>query len=154
MGCYEVGLGDTLGVGTSFDVEKLLKVLLPEISADRLAGHYHDTYGQAVAMIVKSYEMGLRAFDSSVAGLGGCPYAKGATGNVATEDVVYMFDKAGVSTGVDLQQLSEVRLLADEYPFSTLCTRLVPPPAPLFVSVSFVNMRHLLTPLLCRLATG
>ena len=108
MGCYEVGLGDTLGVGTSYDVERLLKVLLSEIPADKLAGHYHDTYGQAVANVVKSYDMGLRAFDSSVAGLGGCPYAKGATGNVATEDVVYMFEKAGVTTDIDLQQLSEV----------------------------------------------
>ena len=108
MGCYEVGLGDTLGVGTPYDTEKLLRVLFTEIAPEKLAGHYHDTYGQAVANVVKSYDMGLRAFDSSVAGLGGCPYAKGATGNVATEDLVYMFDRAGVSTGVDLPQLSEV----------------------------------------------
>jgi hydroxymethylglutaryl-CoA lyase len=108
MGCYEVSLGDTLGVGTAADTEKLLRVLLSEIPANKLAGHYHDTYGQAVANVIKSYDMGLRAFDSSVAGLGGCPYAKGATGNVATEDVVYMFERAGVSTGVDPQQLAEV----------------------------------------------
>jgi hydroxymethylglutaryl-CoA lyase len=108
MGCYEVGLGDTLGVGSAADTEKLLKVLLTEIPAEKLAGHYHDTYGQAVANVIKSYDMGLRAFDSSVAGLGGCPYAKGATGNVATEDVVYMFERAGVSTGIDLPQLSKV----------------------------------------------
>lgn len=108
MGCYEVGLGDTLGVGTPYDTERLLRVLYTEIPPEKLAGHYHDTYGQAVANVVKSYDMGIRAFDSSVAGLGGCPYAKGATGNVATEDLVYMFDKAGVSTGVDLQRLSEV----------------------------------------------
>ena len=107
MGCYEVGLGDTLGVGTPNDTANLLQALLSEIPAEKLAGHYHDTYGQAVANVFKSYDMGLRAFDSGVAGLGGCPYAKGATGNVATEDLVYMFDKAGVSTGVDLQQLSE-----------------------------------------------
>ena len=108
MGCYEVGLGDTLGVGTAADTEKLLRVLLTEIPANILAGHYHDTYGQAVANVIKSYDMGIRAFDSSVAGLGGCPYAKGATRNVATEDVIYMFERAGVTTGVDLQQLSEV----------------------------------------------
>lgn len=108
MGCYEVGLGDTLGCGTAYDVERLLRVLLTEIPSNKLAGHYHDTYGQAVANIVKSYDMGLRVFDSSVAGLGGCPYAKGATGNVATEDVVYMFDGAGVSTGIDIKQLAEV----------------------------------------------
>lgn len=107
MGCYEVGLGDTIGVGTAADTERLLRVLLSEIPAEKLAGHYHDTHGQAVANIVKSYEMGIRAFDSSVAGLGGCPYAKGATGNVATEDVVYMFDRAGVSTGIDLELLAE-----------------------------------------------
>lgn len=108
MGCYEVGLGDTLGVGTAADTDKLLRVLLSEIPASKLAGHYHDTYGQAVANVIKSYDLGLRAFDSSVAGLGGCPYAKGATGNVATEDVVYMLERAGVRTGVDLHQLSEV----------------------------------------------
>lgn len=108
MGCFEVGLGDTIGVGTPAATEKLLRVLLSEIPAEKLAGHYHDTYGQAVANISKSYEMGLRAFDSSVAGLGGCPYAKGATGNVATEDVVYMFHDAGVSTGIDLEQLSGI----------------------------------------------
>ena len=108
MGCYEVGLGDTLGVGTPYDTEKLLRVLFSEIPPEKLAGHYHDTYGQAVANVFKSYDMGVRAFDSSVAGLGGCPYAKGATGNAATEDLVYLFGKAGVSTGIDLQQLSEV----------------------------------------------
>ena len=108
MGCYEVGLGDTLGVGTPFDTERLLRVILSEIPAGLLAGHFHDTYGQGIANIAKSYEMGVRAFDSSVAGLGGCPYAKGATGNVATEDVVYMFNRAGVSTGIDVQQLAEV----------------------------------------------
>ncbi|KAM3424574.1 hypothetical protein BST61_g6569 [Cercospora zeina] len=78
MGCYEVGLGDTIGVATPHDIEKLLQVLLTEIPAEKLAGHYHDTYGQAIANVVKSYEMGIRAFDSSVAGLGGCPFAKGA----------------------------------------------------------------------------
>lgn len=108
MGCYEVGLGDTIGVGTPYDIEKLLKVLLSEIPAEKLAGHYHDTYGQAIANVVKSYEMGIRAFDSSVAGLGGCPFAKGAKGNLATEDMVYTFEKAGIKTGLDLQQLAEI----------------------------------------------
>lgn len=107
MGCYEVGLGETIGVGTAHDIERLLKVLLTEIPADRLAGHYHDTYGQAVANVAKSYDMGIRAFDSSVAGLGGCPYAKGAKGNLATEDMVYFFDRAGVTTGVDLNLLAD-----------------------------------------------
>ena len=108
MGCYEVGLGDTLGVGTPHDVDKLLRVLLSEIPVEKLAGHFHDTYGQAVANVVKSYDLGIRAFDSSVAGLGGCPYAKGAKGNLATEDIIYTFDRAGVSTGVDLAELVQV----------------------------------------------
>ncbi|KAF2164991.1 hypothetical protein M409DRAFT_24892 [Zasmidium cellare ATCC 36951] len=107
MGCYEVGLGETIGVGTTYDIERLLKVLLTEIPAEKLAGHYHDTYGQAIANVAKSFDMGIRAFDSSVAGLGGCPYAKGAKGNLASEDMVYFFDRAGVKTGVDLNVLAE-----------------------------------------------
>jgi hydroxymethylglutaryl-CoA lyase len=108
MGCYEVALGETIGVATPRDIEKLLHVLLAEIPADKLAGHYHDTHGRAMACVVKSYEMGLRTFDTSVAGLGGCPYAEGAKGNLATEDLVYTFEKAGIDTGVDLQQLSGI----------------------------------------------
>ncbi|KAK4494233.1 hypothetical protein PRZ48_014531 [Zasmidium cellare] len=107
MGCYEVGLGETIGVATTYDIEKLLKVLFTEIPPEKLAGHYHDTYGQAIANVAKSFEMGIRAFDSSVAGLGGCPYAKGAKGNLASEDMVYFFDRAGVKTGVDLNLLAE-----------------------------------------------
>lgn len=105
MGCYEVGLGDTLGVGTAKDTQKLLEVLLREISPDRLAGHFHDTYGQGIANIVRAYDMGLRTFDSSIAGLGGCPYAPGARGNVATEDVVYTLEKSGINTGIELDKL-------------------------------------------------
>lgn len=91
MGCYEISLGDTIGVGSPAQVESLLRFLLEYVPVDKLAGHFHDTYGQAVANVVKAYEMGIRVFDSSVAGLGGCPYAKGAKGNVATEDLVYWF---------------------------------------------------------------
>ncbi|KAL4802564.1 aldolase [Aspergillus unguis] len=105
MGCYEVGLGDTLGVGTPVKTQRLLETLLREIPADKLAGHFHDTYGQGVANVVAAYSMGIRAFDSAVAGLGGCPYAKGAKGNVATEDVVYTLEESGISTGVDLDKL-------------------------------------------------
>ncbi|ETN37502.1 uncharacterized protein HMPREF1541_07124 [Cyphellophora europaea CBS 101466] len=108
MGCHEVGLGDTLGVGTSTDTERLLEFLLRKIPAEFLAGHFHDTYGQAVANVVKAYDMGLRSFDSSIAGLGGCPYAKGAKGNVATEDIVYTFEQSGISTGIDLKKLAAV----------------------------------------------
>lgn len=106
MGCYEVSLGDTLGIGAPSDVEALLGLLLQTIPASKLAGHFHDTYGQALANVMKAYSMGLRAFDSSVAGLGGCPYAKGAKGNLATEDIVYAFERHGISTGVDLEQLA------------------------------------------------
>lgn len=107
MGCYEVSLGDTLGVGAPSDVEALLSVLLAAaVPAGRLAGHFHDTYGQALANVMKAYSMGLRTFDSSVAGLGGCPYARGARGNLATEDVVYAFERHGVPTGVDLGVLA------------------------------------------------
>ncbi|WKT49550.1 ANL, N-terminal domain [Fusarium oxysporum f. sp. vasinfectum] len=108
MGCYEVGLGDTLGVGTPKKVQDVLDKLLAEISPNRLAGHFHDTYGQGIANIVRAYEMGLRKFDSSVAGLGGCPYAPGARGNVATEDVIYTLENSGISTGVDLNKLCNV----------------------------------------------
>lgn len=108
MGCHEVGLGDTLGVGTPKDTQTLLELLLAHIQPELLAGHFHDTYGQAVANVVRAYEMGIRSFDSSIAGLGGCPYAPGAKGNVATEDIVYTFEKSGVSTGIDLDKLAAV----------------------------------------------
>ena len=108
MGCYEISLGDTIGVGTPSQIHNLLSLLLKHIPASKLAGHFHDTYGQAIANVVKAYEMGIRVFDSSVAGLGGCPYAKGAKGNVATEDVVYCFEGMGVKTGVDLDKVVEV----------------------------------------------
>jgi hydroxymethylglutaryl-CoA lyase len=91
MGCYEISLGDTIGVGTPAQVETLLRLLLQYIPAEKMAGHFHDTYGQAVANAVRAYDLGLRVFDSSVGGLGGCPYAKGAKGNVATEDLVYWY---------------------------------------------------------------
>lgn len=107
MGCYEVGLGDTLGVGSSADTQRLLEVLLKEVPADKLAGHFHDTYGQGVANVMRAYDMGIRTFDSSVAGLGGCPYAPGAKGNVASEDIIYALERAGASTGVDLDKLIE-----------------------------------------------
>ncbi|KAH7142761.1 hydroxymethylglutaryl-lyase [Dactylonectria estremocensis] len=108
MGCYEVGLGDTLGVGTPKDTQALLKLLLRDIPASKLAGHFHDTYGMGIANIFQAYEMGIRTFDSSVAGLGGCPYAPGARGNVATEDIVYGLEQAGIDTGVNLDELISV----------------------------------------------
>lgn len=109
MGCYEVSLGDTLGVGTAPKVRELVKYLHDqEIGPEKLAGHFHDTYGQGLANVWEAYQCGIRTFDSSVAGLGGCPFAPGAKGNVATEDLVYLFEHAGVHTGVDLAELAGV----------------------------------------------
>ncbi len=105
LGCYEVSLGDTIGTGTPGSVLHMLEAVAARVPVSSLAGHYHDTYGMAVANIHASYEFGVRVFDSSVAGLGGCPYAKGATGNVATEDVVYLLNGLGADTGVDLDAL-------------------------------------------------
>src|SRR5262245_45015465 len=108
MGCYEVSLGDTIGVGTPGKTRAMIEACAKRVPIERLAGHYHDTYGQALANIYASLELGVGTFDSSVAGLGGCPYAKGASGNVATEDVVYMLHGLGVRTGVDLRRLVEI----------------------------------------------
>lgn len=105
MGCYEVSLGDTIGVGTARQIRSMIEAVAKRVPVGKLAGHYHDTYGQALANTYASMESGVRTFDSSVAGLGGCPYAKGATGNVATEDVIYMLDGLGIETGVDLEKL-------------------------------------------------
>lgn len=106
MGCYEISLGDTLGVGSPSNTRNLIKFLADNgVPLSRLAGHFHDTYGQALANVWEAYNCGIRVFDSSVAGLGGCPFAPGAKGNVATEDLVYMFDQAGIETGVDLSKL-------------------------------------------------
>src|SRR5687767_3406613 len=108
MGCYEVSLGDTIGVGTPGKTQAMIEACARRVPMEKLAGHYHDTYGQALANIYASLELGVSTFDASVAGLGGCPYAAGASGNVATEDVVYMLDGLGVRTGVDLERLVEI----------------------------------------------
>ena len=105
MGCYEVSVADTIGAATPRQIKGMLERVMRHIPVEHLAGHYHDTYGQAVANVYASLEMGVSVFDSSVAGLGGCPYAKGAAGNVATEDVVYLLQGLGIGSGVDLQRL-------------------------------------------------
>ncbi len=105
MGCYEVSLGDTIGTGTAGKTRRMFEVVGRDIPRERLAGHFHDTYGQALANIYASLLEGIHVFDSSVAGLGGCPYAKGATGNVATEDVLYLMQGLGIETGVDMDRL-------------------------------------------------
>ncbi|MDH4611021.1 hydroxymethylglutaryl-CoA lyase [Pseudomonas sp. BN102] len=107
MGCYEVSLGDTIGTGTAGATRHLFNVVGTRVPRDRLAGHFHDTFGQAVANIHASLLEGIAVFDSSVAGLGGCPYAKGATGNVATEDVLYLLNGLGIETGIDMSRLVE-----------------------------------------------
>ncbi len=106
MGCYVVSLGDTIGSGNPASIRRLIEACTRLIPIDKLAGHYHDTYGMAIANIMASLEMGMATFDSSVAGLGGCPYAKGASGNVATEDVVYLLQSLGIETGIDLTKLA------------------------------------------------
>lgn len=105
MGCYEVSLGDTIGAGTPGKTRRMLDAVARRVPVDKLAGHYHDTFGQAVANVYASLEAGVACFDSAVAGLGGCPYAPGASGNVATEDVVYMLDGLGIETGISLDAL-------------------------------------------------
>lgn len=107
MGCYEVSLGDTIGVGTPGKTCRMIERVARWVPISALAGHYHDTFGMAIANIYASLEMGLVVFDASVSGLGGCPYAKGAAGNVATEDVVFLMNGLGIETGVDLEKLLE-----------------------------------------------
>ncbi|ATJ82404.1 hydroxymethylglutaryl-CoA lyase [Halomonas beimenensis] len=106
MGCYEISLGDTIGTGTPLKAKRMLEAVAREVPMARLAAHFHDTYGQALANLYAVLEEGVAVVDSSVAGLGGCPYAKGASGNVASEDVVYLLDGLGIDTGIDLDKLA------------------------------------------------
>ena len=110
MGCYEVSLGDTIGVGTPVKARNMVEAVMAVVSPERLALHFHDTFGQALANLYACLDTGVTVFDASVGGLGGCPYAKGASGNVATEDLVYMLEGVGVSTGVDLAKLIEASM--------------------------------------------
>ena len=107
LGCYEVSLGDTIGVGTAKKVTQLIELLLTHIDKTKLAVHFHDTYGQALTNIYAALSLGIATVDAAVAGLGGCPYAKGASGNVATEDVVYLLQGLGIEHSIDLQRLSD-----------------------------------------------
>ncbi len=114
MGCYEVSLGDTIGTGTPLKAQAMIAEVSKTIPTSRLAAHFHDTYGQALANLLAALQMGVAVIDTAVAGLGGCPYAKGASGNVATEDVVYMLDGLGIESGVDMQKLLAVsRFISD-----------------------------------------
>ncbi|EGR2184211.1 hydroxymethylglutaryl-CoA lyase [Vibrio parahaemolyticus] len=115
LGCYEVSLGDTIGTGTPNRVKEMLESVLARIPNQRLAVHFHDTWGQAMANIYQALSMGINTVDSSVAGLGGCPYAHGASGNVATEDVLYLCQGLGIETGVDLELLAKAGwMISDE----------------------------------------
>ena len=114
MGCYEVSLGETIGKGTPGEVQRLIAILVERIPRDMLAVHFHDTYGQALANVFSALQLGIATVDSSVAGLGGCPYAPGATGNVSTEDVLYMLNGLGIHTGVDLAAVVQTgRFISD-----------------------------------------
>ncbi|WP_192507719.1 hydroxymethylglutaryl-CoA lyase [Pseudoalteromonas aurantia] len=107
LGCYEISLGDTVGVGTPNKVKSVISLLLQHIPIDKLAVHFHDTYGQALANIHSALELGIATIDSAVAGLGGCPYAQGASGNVATEDVIYLLQGLGIDPQIDLERLAK-----------------------------------------------
>jgi hydroxymethylglutaryl-CoA lyase len=106
LGCYEISLGDTIGIGTPAKARAMAKAVAERIGVERVALHFHDTYGQALANVLACLDLGVAVVDASVAGLGGCPYAKGASGNLATEDLVYMLDGMGIATGVDLAKLA------------------------------------------------
>ncbi|HDZ5418583.1 TPA: hydroxymethylglutaryl-CoA lyase [Vibrio harveyi] len=114
LGCYEVSLGDTIGTGTPIRIAKMLEAVQVKVPTDKLAVHFHDTWGQALANIYQALTMGINTIDSSVAGLGGCPYAHGASGNVATEDVLYLCQGLGIETGVDLKLLAKAGWMISE----------------------------------------
>ncbi len=113
MGCYQISLGDTIGAGTPRQTKTILELMLAEIPKEKIALHMHDTRGTALANIVVGLEMGIRDFDAAVGGMGGCPYAPGAAGNVATEDLVYMLHGMGIATGIDLERLVEAGKAAE-----------------------------------------
>jgi len=108
MGCYEIALGDTIGTGTPLKAKRMVEAVARYVPVENMAAHFHDTYGQALANLYAVLEEGVAVVDSSISGLGGCPYAKGATGNVATEDVLYMLNGLGIETGIDLDCLVDV----------------------------------------------
>ncbi|MGY3603537.1 MULTISPECIES: hydroxymethylglutaryl-CoA lyase [unclassified Bradyrhizobium] len=128
LGCYEISLGDTIGVGTPVKARHLMRAVAGEVPAQNLAMHFHDTYGQALANLYAGMEEGVRVIDSAAGGLGGCPYAPGATGNVATEDVVYMLEGMGIKIGVDMDKLlaatNEVSRLLGRPPVSRVANAL------------------------------
>jgi hydroxymethylglutaryl-CoA lyase len=115
IGVQHVGVADTIGVGTPIKVQRAIQAALQVYEINDVSGHFHDTYGQALGNTLRCLEMGIWQFDTSIAGLGGCPYAKGATGNVATEDVVYMLHGMGIDTGIDLDKLIDAGQFISDY---------------------------------------
>lgn len=115
MGCYEISLGDTIGIGTPLKAQRMMDAVAQQIPIEKLAAHFHDTYGQGLANLLAVMQLGVATIDSSVSGLGGCPYAQGASGNVATEDVLYMLNGMGIETGVDLPKLLAAGRFISEY---------------------------------------
>jgi isopropylmalate/homocitrate/citramalate synthase len=115
MGCYEISLGDTIGVGTPLKAKQMIEAVGEQLPVENLAAHFHDTYGQALANLYAVLQLGVAVIDSSVAGLGGCPYAKGASGNVATEDVLYMLNGLGIETGADLDKVAAAGRYISDY---------------------------------------
>ena len=115
IGVQHIGVADTIGVGTPLKVQRAIEAALKHYSIDDMSGHFHDTYGQALGNTLAALQLGVWQFDTSVAGLGGCPYAKGATGNVATEDVVYMLHGMGIDTGIDLDLLVDAGQFISEF---------------------------------------
>jgi hydroxymethylglutaryl-CoA lyase len=128
LGCYEISLGDTIGVGTPDKARAMLRAVASDVPVAHLAMHFHDTYGQALANLYAGMEEGVRVIDAAAGGLGGCPFAPGATGNVATEDVVYMLEGMGITTGVDMSKLlaatNEISRLIDRPPVSRVASAL------------------------------
>lgn len=115
LGCYEIALGDTIGVGTAAKAQQLVRAVAKKVPIEHIAMHFHDTYGQALTNIYATLELGIQTFDAAVSGLGGCPYAAGATGNVATEDVLYLLNGLQIETGVDLTKVIEAGAFIDQY---------------------------------------
>ncbi|MFG1422082.1 hydroxymethylglutaryl-CoA lyase [Roseixanthobacter liquoris] len=128
MGCYEISLGDTIGVGTPDKAKAMAGAVVEAIGVESTAVHFHDTYGQALANVLSCLDLGICVVDSAVAGLGGCPYAKGASGNLATEDLVYMLDGLGIATGIDLAKLAaagrDITAALDRFPASKVAQAL------------------------------
>ncbi len=114
MGCYEISLGDTVGTGTAGETQAMIDAVTEKVPVESIAGHFHDTYGQALANVLAAMQRSVAVFDSSVAGLGGCPYARGATGNVATEDLLYMLNGLGINSGVDLEAIVDIAKFISE----------------------------------------